>query len=304
MKHLFLLLALAATTLSPSATGQQLTGRFAPPAGKVLIFAGQDNASVGGTAKYRNGYIENVGVPAGITHYVYFSEGWTNKFNRTFGKGVAGLNTETEWASGPMHQKAYLDSPSLDRCVMHLSISMEGNCEDKVADGTFDHLIDELVTFVRDHPEHPFLIRIGYEFDGNWNGYDPDNFKKAFRRIVDGLRKDKLPNVATCYASSSMATLKQFEEYDPGAQYYDWVGYSWWGGDKDGEAALEFARRLQKPVFIAEATPRGLFFDKDEPEEVWDTWFTKFFQHIDDNLDVVRAASYINADWDSQEMWD
>ena len=68
MKHLFLLLALAATTLSLSATGQELTGRFAPPAGKVLIFAGQDNASVGGTAKYRNGYIENVGVPAGITH--------------------------------------------------------------------------------------------------------------------------------------------------------------------------------------------------------------------------------------------
>ena len=93
------------------------------------------------------------------------------------------------WANEP---KAYLDSPVLDRCVMHLSISMEGNSEDKVADGSFDHLIDELVKFVGDHPKHPFLIRIGYEFDGSWNKYDPKNFKLAFQRIVKKLRAAKL----------------------------------------------------------------------------------------------------------------
>ncbi|MEC8013694.1 MAG: glycoside hydrolase family 3 N-terminal domain-containing protein [Verrucomicrobiota bacterium] len=278
--------------------------RFTPPPGKILVFAGQDNESTGGTLKYRDGYVDNIGIPAGITHYVYFAEGWTNKFGRTFARGkVDGLNSETEWAAGPMNQKAYLDSPTLDRCVMHLSISMEGNSEDKVADGSYDYLIEELVDFVRDHPDHPFLIRIGYEFDGSWNNYDTKNFKGAFRRIVDALQKAKLTNFATVYASSSGATKEQFEQYDPGAEYYDWVGYSWWGGDHDGQAALNFARKLNKPVFIAEATPRGHFFDREDPQEVWNSWFKKFFGHIEENKDVIRAISYINANWEGQDMW-
>ena len=287
------------------AEAQEITGRFAPPAGKVLVFAGQDNASVGGTETHHDGYVENIGIPGGITHYVYFSEGWTNAFDRTFPIGeVAGLNKETEWASGPMHQKAYLDSPTLDPCVMHLSIAMEGNNEDKVADGSLDHLIAELVTFIKEHPDHPFLIRPGYEFDGSWNKYDPENFKKAFRRIVDALRAEKLPNFSMVFASSSDVKPGQFEEYDPGGEYYEWVGYSWWGGDKDAQPALDYARKVGKPVFIAEATPRGHFFDKEDHKEVWDGWFTKFFNHIDENIDVIRAVSYINADWDSQDMWD
>ena len=203
-----------------------------------------------------------------------------------------------------MNQKAYLDSPTLDRCIMHLSISMEGNSEDKVADGSYDHLIDELVDFVRNHPKHPFLIRIGYEFDGNWNGYDPKNFKLAFQRIVKALQAAKLTNYATVYASSSGATPEQFIEYDPGSEYYEWVGYSWWGGDKDGQAALDFARKVGKPIFIAEATPRGIFFGKQDHREIWNTWFAKFFAHIEANKDVVRAISYINANWDAQDMWD
>ena len=283
----------------------QITAPFAPPLGKILVFAGQDNASVGGTQKYRDGYVDNIGVPAGITHYVYFAEGWTNKFGRVFAKGaVDGLNTETEWAAGPMNQKAYLDSPILDRCVMHLSISMEGNSEDKVADGSYDHLINELVKFVGDHPKHPFLIRIGYEFDGSWNNYDPENFKLAFQRIVKKLRAAKLSNYATVYASSSGAKAEDFIKYDPGSEYYEWVGYSWWGGDQDGQAALDFARKFKKPIFIAEATPRGHFFGKEDPGEVWNTWFKKFFDHMEKNIDVVRATSYINANWDAQDMWD
>ena len=55
---------------------------------------------------------------------------------------------------------------------------------------------------------------------------------------------------------------------------------------------------------MAEATARGHYFDKENAETVWNDWFKTFFKHIDDNLDVIRAVSYINADWDSQDMWD
>lgn len=302
MKSLALLTALLIPAVSPA---DEITAKFAPPAGKVLVFAGQDNESVGGTAKYRDGYVDNVGVPGGITHYVYFSEGWTNKFGRTYEEGsIGGLNKEIEWAAGPMSMKAYAESPLLDRCVMHLSISMEGNNEDKVADGSSDHLIAEMVAFLKEHSDHPFLIRIGYEFDGRWNAYDPENFKGAFRRIVDKLREAKVTNFETVYASSSSVKPGQFEEYDPGADYYGWVGYSWWGNEKDALPAIEFARKVGKPVFVAEASAKKHYFDKEDHKEVWDDFFVAFFDHIEEHKDIIRAVSYINADWDSQDMWD
>ena len=94
---------LALVLFAPALLADPFAARFTPPPGKILVFAGQDNESVGGTLKHRDGYVDNVGVPAGITHYVYFAEGWTNDFNRTFATGkVDGLNSETEWASGPM----------------------------------------------------------------------------------------------------------------------------------------------------------------------------------------------------------
>ena len=174
------------------------------PHGKVLVFAGQDNISVGGTQRYNNGYVDTIGVPAGITHYVYFLRAGQMDLDERFAKGsVAGLNSEVEWAAGPMCQKAYLDSPQLRKCVMHVSISMEGGGEVKVANGTFDHLIEEFVQFIVNYPDRVFYIRIGYEFDGSWNKYQPDSFAKAFRRIVDALRERKLTNYATVFASSS-----------------------------------------------------------------------------------------------------
>jgi len=282
-----------------------ITGKFAPPQGKILMFIGQDNASVGGNGKYHDGYVDNVGVPGGITHYIYFSQGWTNKFKRVFKMGtVAGLNNETEWAAGPMCLKAYVDSPLLDRCVIHVSIAMEGNNEDRVADGSQDQLISEFVAFVRDHQEHPFLIRIGYEFDGKWNGYDPENFKKAFRRIVDALRAAKLTNFATVLASSGGEQPGTFEKYDPGLDYYDWVGFSWFGATNAGKTALAYARKVGKPVFIAESTAFRHYLNKEDPKKVWKEFFERYFRFIEDNKDVVRAVSYINCDWDAQDMWD
>ena len=40
------------------------------------------------------------------------------------------------------------------------------------------------------------------------------------------------------------------------------------------------------------------------PEELWSGWFREFFKHIEANKDVIRAVSYINADWDGQDMGD
>lgn len=279
--------------------------KFEPPAGKVLVFAGQDNASVGGNSRFQDGYVNHVQVPGGITHYVGMGADRANQFKTAFDENhVDGLYMESEWGAGPMCMKYYMDSPVLENCVMHLSVSMTGNNEDRVADGTHDPLIDELIRFLKEYKDTPFLLRIGYEFEGPWNNYDPENFKGAFRRIVDKLRRAGVTNFATVMASASFDTpYETWEQYYPGDEYVDWVGYSYWGGRSTDGPSLRFARDRGKPVFIAESTPRGHFLDKEDGRQVWDTWFESFFKHIAENSDVIRAVSYINCNWDAQPMW-
>jgi len=40
--------------------------KYEPPQGRVLVFIGQDNKSVGGNGPYVDGYVDKVVVPAGI----------------------------------------------------------------------------------------------------------------------------------------------------------------------------------------------------------------------------------------------
>ena len=157
--------------------------------------------------------------------------------------------------------------------------------------------------FLKEYPDRAFLLRIGYEFDGSWNNYDSANFKKAFKRIVDQLRAAKLDNFATVMASSGSEKPGKWEEYYPGDEYVDWVGYSYFRGNDLGRQALDFARKHKKPVIIAESTPQGTFLDKCEGEKAWGGWYDRYFKHIEANLDVIRAISYINCNWDAQPMW-
>ena len=286
-------------------SSQTKLGKYAPDKEQVLMFVGQDNQSVGGNGAWRDGYIEQIGTPAGITHYVYFSEGKTNNFGASFDVGsVDGLNKETSWGSGPMCLRCYLESETFDGTVVHLSISMELDDEAEVANGNYDHNIDELVAFLKEFSEVPFIIRIGYEFDGEWNNYEAVPFKAAWHRIVDTLRRENVNNFSTMLASFSVNTpRKTWDEYWPGDDYVDWLGYSYWGDDKGQGDSLALAREKQLPVFIAELAPKGFDLSRQKDKQVWQDWFVPFFKHIDDNRDVIRAVSYINANWEAQKMW-
>ena len=71
------------TNISQASEQGHLLAKYEPPQGRVLVFVGQDNKSVGGTDKWSDGYVDHIGMPAGITHYVYFTEGHTNEFGFT-----------------------------------------------------------------------------------------------------------------------------------------------------------------------------------------------------------------------------
>ena len=48
---------------------------------------------------------------------------------------------------------------------------------------------------------------------------------------------------------------------------------------------------FKKPVFVAESTARGHYFDKERPEELWSGWFREFFQHIEKPIKMSSVRS-------------
>lgn len=132
---------------------------------------------------------------------------------------------------------------------------------------------------------------------------------------------------------------EDIEKWYPGDEYVDWMGLSWFMNPDETvqvspsyqpptpleltEELLEFARERGRPVMIAEASPQAMdlnenFMANHSPiwdgesasdpvkmsdEQIWDHWFGPLFELLDNNKDVIHALAYINADWDSQEMW-
>ncbi len=212
----------------------------------------------------------------------------------------------------------------------------------RIGRGDYDDEIRRLAKFCRDVAK-PVYLRIGYEFDGAWNrGYENRaDYITAWRRIVDGLRAAGAINVASVWQASAAPVddlidgrREDIREWYPGDDYVDWMGLSWFlpAARQIGAAptqqelareVVEFARARGKPVMITEAAPQGYDLEKSTrsaisplldgpagellaaatPRQIWQQWFTPFFDFVRDNADAVRAVAYINADWDAQPMW-
>ncbi|MBX2827170.1 MAG: 1,4-beta-xylanase [Flavobacteriaceae bacterium] len=282
--------------------------KFEPKDGKCLVFIGQDLEATGGLINYSNGYSDHFAPPAGITLYTNLSPG-----NASFGyynKGLDGLKFKANWGAGDSWADLYLQDATYQNSAIAIGLSFVNN-EKKVAKGTHDPLIKELAHWIKS-TGRPVFLRIGYEFDGwEWNHYKRKHYLKSWRRIHSIFESEKVDNVAFVWQSKGVGSDQSvLEAWYPGDDLVDWCAYSYFG--QPDEEMLVFARRHNKPVFIAEATPvrerDGLFFDSDLKKEnldkiIWQEWFLPFFETIKNNSDVIKAFSYINADWSSQPMW-
>ena len=73
-----------------------------------------------------------------------------------------------------------------------LSMTRDGQGYDgAVASGELDEQIGWLVDALQHTLKRPAYIRIGYEFNGDWNGYDPETYPKAFARVATAVRATK-----------------------------------------------------------------------------------------------------------------
>ncbi|NLS11686.1 hypothetical protein HGP28_02125 [Vibrio sp. SM6] len=293
-RYLLALISFALITACSSSTPMPEQEFVATPITKpenIRLFVGQDLGAVGGLAQYDNGYVDYFGHPAGITIYTSL-------------QSLEGLTEKVNYGAGDNHANLYLQDPGYNGVDIAIGLSLVDQL-DKVNSGELDANIVKFAQWMA-QSERKIYLRIGYEFEGAWNGYAPESYKKAFRRIVDGLRKEGVSNVEFVWQSSGYEEERDdLLQYYPGDNYVDWIAYSYFNHDpkEAGKEMLRLAREKGKPVMIAELTPRGANLMLDDGKELWDSWFVPFLQHLEDNQDVIGIIAYINALWDEQPMW-
>jgi hypothetical protein len=282
--------------------------KFVPKDGKCLVFIGQDLEAVGGLKDYNKGYVNYFNTPAGITIYTNLSP--NNESYGYYNKGLDGLKTKANWGAGDTYANLYLQDSTFQNSAIAIGLSFV-NHEKEVAKGQLDTLIIELAYWIS-KSKRPVFLRVGYEFDGwEWNHYKKKHYLKAWKRIHDIFRKMRIDNVAFVWQSKGTGSNHGIlEAWYPGDDVVDWCAYSYFG--QPDQEMLSFARKHNKPVFIAEATPvkqmDNLYFETDLKKEtqakaIWQEWYVPFFKTIENNSDVIKAFSYINTDWTSQPMW-
>lgn len=181
--------------------------------------------------------------------------------------------------------------------------SPQTHYEHDVAEGKYDEAIDNFCKGIQEL-EIPVFVRLGFEFNGlSWNGYLPKTYVKAWRHVVDRIRKDNVNNIAMvwCYSPDGE---KNYMDYYPGDDYVDWWAIDIFSPehlrDEFTEKFMQDALKHKKPVMIGESTARRIGTLKGQ--ESWDKWFKPLFRWIEQHP-IVKAFCYINWNWAKHEHW-
>ena len=190
-----------------------------------------------------------------------------------------------------------------------LSMTHDGKPEEHyehlVAQGIYDENIDKFINVLREW-NRPTFVRIGFEFNGDWNGYEPDSYRDAFRYVTNKLRAAKLDSVAIvwCYGYPHGVERYNYMLYYPGDEYVDWWGVDLFTPDElVHPQVLEFMEKSlehKKPLIIGESTAK--YVGTLGGQESWDKWFVRYFEIIRDQPNL-KAFSYINWDWTTRPYW-
>lgn len=97
----------------------------------------------------------------------------------------------------------------------------EKHYEQDVAAGKHD---DEIRAFVRELVAlgHPVFLRIGYEFNGPWNGYEPESYVAAFQRVTKMVREIDTSGLIATVWCLELGFPDGIMDYYPGDADVDW----------------------------------------------------------------------------------
>ncbi|MFK7766515.1 MAG: glycosyl hydrolase [Mariniblastus sp.] len=308
------LIFLASSLLAQDEATKRKLAKFEPAGDKCIVFVGQSLPAIGGLKEFNDGNMDHFAAPGGFTMYTNLRPG-DESFGHQY-RGIDGVTKTDDWGDGPNNMSLQIADPDFEHMALAIGLELV-NHEKALAKGERDEQIKVLGEWIKGLGKRPVFLRIGYEFDGHsWNHYDRESYIASFKRIRDKFTEMEITNVAYVWQSCGfMSTQKQLEQWYPGDEYVDWVGYSFFNNWKK-EQMTEFGRKKGKPVFIAEATPAisvpgkndGSTFplslaDEAQAQRAWDEWFTPFIKSVNDNKDVVKAISYIPHDWYARAMW-
>ncbi len=192
------------------------------------------------------------------------------------------------------------------KMIPQIGLNLTGGKDDgtgrdtAVAEGKYDAQLAAFASALA-ALDRPVFIRIGYEFEGSWNNYQPATFTAAWIHITRMLRARGL-TFATVWcaagASSGWPAQSELMKFYPGDEWVDWWGVDIFSEDEFTKpqlvAFLDASRVHRKPVMIGEMTPRhvGVL----EGEKSWQRWFEPML-HLLRTRPEIKATAYINWEW-------
>jgi len=255
------------------------------PNGKILVGAGQasfsafdDFISASDSVAYPNIYMDYAGLD------IFQKEKMKTSINK--------------WMAYP-----FKIIPQIGLAMTHDG-NPEKHFEHLVAKGLLDSNIEVFAKEVSKYPGK-VMIRIGYEFNGHWNGYKPDSFKLAYIRVAKVLRRVMNNRVAFVWCMAIDGDRHDYMNFYPGDEFVDW-----WSVDIFGEKHfthpalkpfLESAHKHKKPVLIGESTPRKVSVQLGT--ESVQKWFYPYFKLMAENPGI-KGFSYIYWDWNKTRWAD
>jgi Glycosyl hydrolase family 26 len=297
----------AAPRANPAAARYKYGVKFEPPDGKVLHGMGQWAA---GNKNYIATLADPEIEPAMMLFFVNIGD-WPRP-----------------WDSRLETLKTMLLAEVAQGRILHVSIAFRGldpqamtelPVDREVAESTrYDDRIRDLALAIQEVGA-PTFVRIGFEFSGDWNGYTPYVYPKAFQHTVDIFREAKVENVAFvwCFEGSCPPDFDEKNKdgwrWYPGDEYVDWFGVDLFGqqdfsggAGRSGKTSrydnvlkfLAMAEAHKRPVMIGEsgAVKVGITPDEKDGKRDWDTWFEPFFKFMADNPGI-KAFHYCNSEW-------
>lgn len=201
-----------------------------------------------------------------------------------------------------------------------------------ILEGKWDNYIDTWAEGAK-HLGKPMLVAFGLEMNGvwfPWGGYHygggkiigykdgkpmyegPETFKKAFRYVVERVKKKGANNILwgfhvnhTTYPTDEWNRIAQ---YYPGSDWVDWTGFSVYGKlfKEQGWGTFQgvFDDSYKEMEAIAETKPMilaewgvGEFPDSGDKSK----WITDAFNDIKNRYSRIKAAVYWHERWQNED---
>ena len=211
------------------------------------------------------------------------------------------INTVKDWSKKIKSELKHFPNLMV-QIGLNFKIKKEGSKCLEVANGEYDREIKYFCEAIKEIKNSVF-VRIGYEFNEN-KKYNPKEFIKAWRYLVNKFKENKVDNVAVvwCACTSFSENIEEIMSYYPGDDYVDWFGEDIFGTrhfikgrvKRIREAFFKEAKKHKKPVMIGESSASKVSVLNGK--ESWDGWFKPYFKLIV-NDSVIKAFCYINWDW-------